>query len=332
MRGFRLDGAPHNELRMKIIDLINRTGGTAFSFEVLPPLKGTGIEWLKRTIDRLREFDPKYINITTHRSEYVYKDLGDGLMQRSRLRRRPGTVAVAAAIQNEYHIPVVPHILCSGFTREETEYVLLDLQFLGIENIFLLRGDKAREDAAFVPTKDGYAHTTELQGQINLFNEGKFVDGTPIKVPGTPFSYGVACYPEKHEEAPNLETDFGWFKRKVELGAEYGVTQLFYDNAAYFRFVERARGAGISVPIIPAIKPLAKLSQLSNVPRTFHCDLPEPLAHEAMKCKTDEEVKQLGIEWGVEQCRELIRSGVPSIHFYTVSAVESIAEIARRIY
>ncbi len=317
---------------MKIIDLINQTGTTAFSFEVLPPLKGTGIDGLKRTIDRLREFDPKYINITTHRSEYVYKDLGDGLMQRSRLRRRPGTVAVAAAIQNEYHIPVVPHILCSGFTREETEYVLLDLQFLGIENIFLLRGDKAREDAAFVPTKDGYAHTTELQGQINLFNEGKFVDGTPIKVPGTPFSYGVACYPEKHEEAPNLETDLEWFKRKVELGAEYGVTQLFYDNAAYFRFVERARAAGISVPIIPAIKPLAKLSQLSNVPRTFHCDLPEPLAHEAMKCTTDEEVKQLGIEWGVEQCKELIRSGVPSIHFYTVSAVESIAEIAKRIY
>ncbi len=317
---------------MKITELIGGQGSTAFSFEVLPPLKGTGIAGLKRTIDRLREFDPKYINITTHRSEYVYKDLGEGLMQRSRLRRRPGTVAVAAAIQNEYRIPVVPHILCSGFTREETEYVLLDLQFLGIENLLVLRGDKAREDAGFQPTPDGYAHTTELQGQINEFNAGRFVDGSPIAVPGVPFSYGVACYPEKHEEAPNLETDFGWFKRKVELGAEYGVTQLFYDNAAYFRFVERARREGVEVPIIPAIKPLAKLSQLSNVPRTFHCDLPEELAREAVKCTTDEQVKQLGIEWGVAQCRELMAHGVPSIHFYTVSAVDSIAEIARRIY
>lgn len=317
---------------MKIVDYIKSSQSTAFSFEVLPPLKGTGIAGLKKTIDRLREFSPAYINITTHRSEYVYRDLGEGLMQRSRLRRRPGTVAVAAAIQNEYHIPVVPHILCSGFTREETEYVLLDLQFLGIENLLVLRGDKAKEDAHFQPTPDGCAHTTELQEQINAFNAGYFVDGTPIKVPGTPFSYGVACYPEKHEEALNLDTDFGWFKRKVELGAEYGVTQLFYDNEAYFRYVERARNEGIEVPIIPGIKPLTKLSQLSVVPKTFHCDFPEALAREALKCKTDDEVKALGIEWGVAQCKELMARGVPSIHFYTVSAVDSIAEIARRIY
>ena len=317
---------------MKIVDFIKSSQSTAFSFEVLPPLKGTGIAGLKKTIDRLREFSPAYINITTHRSEYIYRDLGDGLMQRSRLRRRPGTVAVAAAIQNEYHIPVVPHILCSGFTREETEYVLLDLQFLGIENLLVLRGDKAKEDAYFQPTPDGYAHTTELQEQINAFNAGYFVDGTPIKVPGTPFSYGVACYPEKHEEALNLDTDFQWFKRKVELGAEYGVTQLFYDNEAYFRYIERARSEGVDVPIIPGIKPLTKLSQLSVVPKTFHCDFPETLAREALKCKTDEEVKALGIEWGVAQCKELMARGVPSIHFYTVSAVDSIAEIARRIY
>ncbi len=317
---------------MKIIDLINSRSATAFSFEVLPPLKGTGIDGLKKTIDRLREYDPAYINITTHRSEYVYKDLGDGLMQRSRLRRRPGTVAVAATIQREYGIPVVPHILCSGFTREETEYVLLDLQFLGIENLLVLRGDKAKDEARFRPTPDGYAHTTELQVQINRFNEGFFDDGSPIKVPGTPFSYGVACYPEKHDEAPNLAQDMAWFKRKVELGAEYGVTQLFYDNAAYFRFVEKAREMGITVPIVPAIKPLAKLSQLSVVPKTFHCDLPEALAAEAAKCKSDEDLRLLGIEWSVEQCKELIAHGVPSIHFYTVSAVDSIAEIAKRIY
>ena len=317
---------------MKITDLLAQHKGTAFSFEVLPPLKGNGIDGLKRTIDRLKDFDPQYINITTHRSEYVYKDLGDGLMQRSRVRRRPGTIAVAAAIQNEYHIPVVPHILCSGFTRQETEYVMLDLQFLGIENLLVLRGDKAKDDPFFKPTEGGYSHTTELQEQINQFNGGHFLDGSEIKVPGTPFCYGVACYPEKHEEALNLETDFEFFRRKVELGAEYAVTQLFYDNEAYFRFVDKARAAGITIPIIPGIKPCAKLSQLLTVPKTFHCDFPEALAREAMKCRNDEEAKALGVEWAVAQCKELIAHGVPSLHFYTVSAVDSIAKIASQIY
>lgn len=317
---------------MKVTDLITGNQRTAFSFEVLPPLKGTGVSALERTVDTLREFAPAYINITTHRSEYVYKDLGDGLMQRSRLRRRPGTVAVAAMLQQKYGIPVVPHILCSGFTREETEYVLLDLQFLGIENLLLLRGDKAREDAHFRPTPGGYAHTTELQAQVNRFNEGYFVDGSPIKAPGTGFSYGVACYPEKHEEAPNLATDLYWLKQKVDAGAQYAVTQLFYDNAKYFAFVRAAREAGITVPIIPGIKPLTKLSQLTVVPKTFHCDLPEALTTEALKCTTDEEVAALGVEWATAQCRELMAAGVPSLHFYTVSAVDSIARIAHNIY
>lgn len=317
---------------MNVIDLIQSQKSTAFSFEVLPPLKGTGIEKLFHTIDTLREFDPKYINITTHRSEYVYKDLGEGMMQRMRIRRRPGTIAVAAAIQNRYGIHVVPHILCSGYTREDTEYMLLDLQFLGISDLLVLRGDKAKEDAMFKPTGDGYSHATELIGHINRFNEGFFVDGSPIKSPGIPFSYGVACYPEKHEEAPNLETDLAILKQKADLGAQYAVTQLFYDNEKYFAFVRKAKEAGIDIPIIPGIKPFAKLSQLTMVPKTFHCDLPQPLAQEVMKCKTDEEVKQVGIEWTVQQCRELIAHGVPSIHFYTVSAVDSIREIARQIY
>lgn len=316
---------------MKITELISK-GTTAFSFEVLPPLKGTGFENLKHTIEKLREFDPRYINITTHRSEYVYTDLGNGLMERHRVRRRPGTVAVAAAIQQEFGIPVVPHVVCSGYTREQIEYMLLDLQFLGIENLLVLRGDKAKEDATFQPEPNGHAHTTELEEQINLFNGGKFIDGSPIKNPGRPFSYGVACYPEKHEEAPNLQTDLNWFKRKVELGAEYGVTQLFYDNQAYFRFVDSCKAAGIEVPIIPGIKPLTKLSQLQVVPKVFHCDIPEPLAEEVRKCKTDDDVKQVGIEWTVAQCRELIQHGCHSLHFYTVSAVDSIAEIAKRIY
>lgn len=317
---------------MNVIDLIQSRKGTAFSFEVLPPLKGTGIDKLFHTIDTLREFDPQYINITTHRSEYVYKDLGEGMMQRMRIRRRPGTIAVAAAIQNRYGIHVVPHILCSGYTREDAEYMLLDLQFLGISDLLVLRGDKAKEDVMFRPTGDGYSHATELIEHINRFNNGFFADGSPIKCPGTPFSYGVACYPEKHEEAPNLETDLAILKQKADMGAQYAVTQLFYDNRKYFDFVKKARGIGIGIPIIPGIKPFAKMSQLTMVPKTFHCDIPQPLAQEIIKCKTDEEVKQAGIEWAVQQCRELIAQGVPSIHFYTVSAVESIKEIARQIY
>ena len=317
---------------MNVIDLINSNKGTAFSFEVLPPLKGTGIEKLFHTIDSLKEFNPKYINITTHRSEYVYKDLGNGTMQRARLRRRPGTVAVAAAIQNKYGIPVVPHLLCSGFTREETEYVLLDLQFLGINDLLVLRGDKAKDDAFFKPTGDGYSHATELIGQIKHFNEGFFMDESPIKIQGTPFSYGVACYPEKHEEAPNLEADLQVLKQKAEMGAQYAVTQLFYDNNKYFSFVERARKEGITIPIIPGIKPFSRLSQLTMVPKTFHCDLPQELANEIKKCQTDEQAKLVGIEWAVQQCKELMQQGVPSLHFYTVSAVDSIKEIAKQIY
>lgn len=316
---------------MTIPELITGNG-TAFSYEVLPPLKGNGIDGLRKTIDRLREFEPKYINITNHRAEYVYREVEGGLMERLHTRRRPGTVAVAAVLQRECGIPLVPHVLCSGYTREDIEYRLLDMQILGIENLLLLRGDKAREDAVFHPTEGGHAHTTDLQMQVNEFNAGRFVDGTPIRQPGQPFSYGVACYPEKHEEAPNLESDFQMFKRKVELGADYGVTQLFYDNAAYYRFVDRCREVGITVPIIPGIKPLSKLSQLTLVPKTFRCDLPEPLAHELFRCTTDEAVKQVGIEWAVEQCRDLIAHGVPSIHFYTVSAVDSIAQIVPQVY
>ena len=305
---------------MRVIDLINSNEKTAFSFEILPPLKGTGIEKLYQTIDTLREFDPKYINITTHRSEYVYKDLGNGLFQRNRLRRRPGTVAVAAAIQNKYNITMVPHILCSGFTREETEYVLLDLQFLGITDLLVLRGDKAKHESSFIPVGNGYHHAVELQEQINNFNKGIFVDGSEMKVTNTPFSYGVACYPEKHEEAPNIDTDIYWLKKKMEAGAEYAVTQLFYDNQKYFDFVERARKAGVTIPIIPGIKPFKKISQISMIPKTFKVDLPEELAYEAMKCKTDEEAKQVGIEWCVKQCKELVEHGVPSIHFYSIGA------------
>lgn len=317
---------------MRVIDLINSCEKTAFSFEILPPLKGTGIEKLYHDIDILREFDPKYINITTHRSEYVYKELGNGLFQRSRLRRRPGTVAVAAAIQNKYNITMVPHMLCSGFTSEDIEYMLLDLQFLGITDLLVLRGDKAKHESVFVPEKGGYAHAIELEEQINHFNQGIFVDGSEMTVTKTPFSYGVACYPEKHEEAPNLESDLHWLKRKIEVGAEYAVTQLFYDNRKYFDFVRRVREAGIKVPVIPGIKPLKKKSQLSVIPKTFKVDIPEELACEVEKCSSDAQVQQVGVEWCIHQCRELMAHGVPSIHFYSIGAVESIRQVAAQIY
>lgn len=316
---------------MTIKEIISQEEKTAFSFEVLPPLKGNGTDALFHTIDKLKEFDPKYINITNHRSEYIFREKSTGLYERESIRKRPGTVAVAAAIHNKYGIKVVPHLVCSGATREDIEYTLLDLQFLGITDLILLRGDKAKEDRVFTPEPNGFCHATDLIDQVNDFNAGKFIDGTTIKVPGN-FSFGVACYPEKHEEAPNPEQDLYWLKKKADAGADYAVTQLFYDNQKYFDFVDRARKAGITIPIIPGIKPFAKLSQLTVVPKTFHCDLPQELAAEALKCKTDDDAKNLGIEWCINQCRELMAHGIPSIHFYTVSAVDSIYQVAKQIY
>ena len=317
---------------MTVVDIINKVADKKrFSFEVLPPLKGTGTDKLFATIDKLREFDPAFINITTHHSELVYKQMDNGLLQRQRIRRRPGTIAIAAAIQNKYNIPVQPHVICSGATIEDIEYELLDLQFLGINNLLLLRGDKAKEDSKFIATPGGHEHTTDLIKQVQQFNNGFFADGTPIKCPGQKFDFGVACYPEKHEEAPNLEMDMMYLKEKQDMGADYAVTQLFFDNKKYFEFVEKAKAMGITMPIIPGIKPFAKLSQLSIVPKTFHCDIPQELAKEAMKCKTDEEARQLGVEWTTQQCRELYDHGICNIHFYTVSAVDSVAEVARRL-
>ena len=317
---------------MTVVDIINKVADKKrFSFEVLPPLKGTGTDKLFATIDKLREFDPAFINITTHHSEFVYKQMDNGLLQRQRIRRRPGTIAIAAAIQNKYNIPVQPHVICSGATIEDIEYELLDLQFLGINNLLLLRGDKAKEDSKFIATPGGHEHTTDLIKQVQQFNNGFFADGTPIKCPGQKFDFGVACYPEKHEEAPNLEMDMMYLKEKQDMGADYAVTQLFFDNKIYFEFVEKAKAMGITMPIIPGIKPFAKLSQLSIVPKTFHCDIPQELAKEAMKCKTDEEARQLGVEWTTQQCRELYDHGICNIHFYTVSAVDSVAEVARRL-
>ncbi len=317
---------------MNITDILSDTSRQkGFSIEVLPPLKGNGTETLFRNLDMVKDFCPNYINITTHHSEYVYRETSNGQYERLRIRRRPGTIAVAAAIQKHYDTVVVPHVICSGASKEDIEYELIDMQFLGINNVLLLRGDKAKDDKMFTATNGGWAHTTELAAQVNSFNEGFFVDGSPIKHPGEKFQYGVAAYPEKHEEAPNLEMDMKYLKEKQDLGAKYAVTQLFYDNQKYFDFVAKARAMGITIPIIPGIKPMAKLTQVTQVPKTFHCDMPQELAKEALKCTNDEEARQLGIEWAVSQCKELYANGVKDIHFYTVSAFKSMPDILRQI-
>ncbi len=315
---------------MSVVEKIRDAKTTAFSFELLPPLKGNGIETVYRTIDTLREFDPKYINITTHRSELVFKENTQGLFEQVAERHRPGTVAIAAAIQNKYKIPVVPHIICSGFTREETEYALIDLQFLGITDLLLLRGDKGKHEREFSPT--GHKNATELQEQINNFNQGLFLDGSKMKSPIVPFSYGMACYPEKHEEAPNIDSDLFYAKQKVDAGAEYLVTQMFFDNQKYYDFVEKCRAAGINVPIIPGLKPITLKNQLTALPKIFHLDLPEEFSTELSKCKTDADAVEVGVEWCTKQANDLKAYGVPSIHFYSMMATQSVKRVAQVVF
>ena len=314
----------------KVIDHINESKKTAFSFEILPPLKGNSINRIYGIIDKLIEFDPKYINITSHHSEYLDIEEPDGRIRRVNIRRRPGSVAIASAIQNKYGITAVPHIICKGFTKEETEYALIDLNFLGIYDLLLLRGD----DKNLFVNKDNlyHNHATELQEQVNDFNKGIALDGSFFEGLDTPFSYGMACYPEKHEEAPNMESDIFYAKEKVKNGAGYLVTQMFFDNSRYYAFVERMRNEGVTVPIIPGIKPVVLMSQLNVLPKIFRTEIPETLAAELRKCKTDNNAKDVGVEWCIEQCKDLIQHGVPSIHFYTLLATDSVRKIAKEIY
>ena len=298
----------------------------------MPPLKGSSIEKSFKAIDTLREFAPLYINITTHRSELVYKDTPDGLFRRVSERSRPGTVAVAAAIKNKYQIPTVPHLICSGFTALETEYALIDLNFLGICDLLILRGDKAKHENRFIAASGGYEHAIELEQQVNRFNEGIALDGSRIEGIDTPFSYGMACYPEKHEEAPNMDSDIYYLKEKVKNGASYLVTQMFFDNEKFYAFEDRCRKECINVPIIPGIKPIVFRNQLTVLPRVFRSDIPEPFAAELRKCKTDDEAKEVGVEWCIQQCKDLIAHGVPSLHFYTMMAYESVRRVAKEIY
>lgn len=316
---------------MKIIEIIRNSKNPVFSFEILPPLKGNSIYKVYGIIDRLLKFNPKFINITSHHSEYIYKPLPDGTHKRVSILKRPGTVAVAAAIQNKYGLIPVPHIICAGFTKEETEYALLDLNFLGIDNLFLVRGDQDSRQMDKENPENHNIHASDLQRQINEFNRGIGIDDIKIEGIETPFSYGMACYPEKHEESPNLDSDLYYLKEKVKNGADYLITQMFFDNQKYFDFIKKCKEIGIEVPILPGLKPITKKHHLNLLPKTFKIDIPEELASKLRECKTDEEVKEVGIEWGIKQCKELLEKGVPGIHFYTMSAAESVERIMEKV-
>lgn len=316
---------------MTVADLINNHNKTAFSFEILPPLKGNDIEKVYSIIDKLIEFDPQYINITTHHSEFVEQVMPDGSIKKVNIRKRPGSVAIAASIQHKYNVTAIPHMICKGFSREETEYALIDLNFLRVHNLLLLQGDSKRLSPEHIsPNRNEYA--TDLQNQVNNFNRGIAEDGTSFEQNATPFAYGMACYPEKHEDAPSIESDISYMKQKAENGAEYFVTQMFFDNEKYFSFVEKCRQEGITQPIIPGVKPIVLMSQLEVLPKIFRSSIPEELAIELRKCKSDEEAKEVGVEWGIKQCKELIAHGVPSLHFYSLLATDSVRRIAKEVY
>jgi len=318
---------------MKVVDhLKNANGKTLFTLEILPPLKGENIKNLFNNIDPLMEFKPPFIDVTYHREEYVYRKKEGGLLEKSTTRKRPGTVGICAAIQNHYKVDTVPHIICGGFSKEETENALIDLHFLGVDNVLVLQGDPIKSESKFVPEPDGYRYASELLEQVTRMNKGYYLDEELQNTTPTDFCIGVAGYPEKHYNAPNLKNDLKYLKLKVDLGAQYIVTQMFFNNAKYFEFVDKCREAGINVPIIPGIKPLTAKVQLNALPKTFYIDLPEALVDEADKCKDNAALKEVGIEWCIQQSKELIKAGVPTLHFYSMGKSDPIYRIAKALF
>ncbi len=318
---------------MKVVDHIkNAKGKTLFSIEILPPLKGENIRVLLDNMDPLMEFKPPFIDVTYHREEYIYKKKENGLLEKRSTRKRPGTVGICTAIQNHYKIDTVPHIICGGFTREETENALVDLHFLGIDNVLALQGDAIKTEPRFVAEQDGHKYASELLQQIVSMNHGKFLDEDLENASPTHFCVGVAGYPEKHFSSPNLKTDLKYLKHKVDMGAEYIVTQMFFDNQKYFNFVAACREAGINVPIIPGIKPITTKSQATILPTIFHIDLPEALADEVERCKDNAAAKEVGIKWTIQQSRELMKFGVPTLHFYSMGKSDPIYKIAKELF
>jgi methylenetetrahydrofolate reductase (NADPH) len=317
---------------MKLVDILKKSSKTLFSIEILPPLKGKSIQSIYDSIDPLMEFKPAFVDVTYHREEYVYKKRPGGYLEKVSIRKRPGTVGICAAIMNKYNVEAVPHIICGGFTKEETENALIDLHFLGIQNVLALRGDSIKTESTFIPEPGGHAYALDLVKQISNMNKGIYLDEDMKDASPTDFCIGVAGYPEKHFESPNMELDMEFLKKKIDNGAEYIVTQMFFDNQKYFRFVELCKKHNIHVPVIPGIKILTSKKQLTMLPKTFHIDIPLDLSKEVLACKNDEEVKQAGIEWCIAQCRELIKHNVPCIHFYTMGNSVPTRKVAQAIF
>ncbi|MBO7143177.1 MAG: methylenetetrahydrofolate reductase [Bacteroidales bacterium] len=318
---------------MKIAEILKNTKKTHFSFEIVPPLVGHSAKSLYEKIELLTEFNPLNINITYHQDETVYKQIDNNVMSKKLVRKRPGTVALAAAIRNRFPgVTTVPHLICGGMTKQDIENILIDLNFLEIENILLLRGDAPKGERYFIPEPGGYSHTDEMVKQIMDLNKGIYLDHDIKNTEATNFSVGVAGYPEKHAEAPNFETDMKYLKAKVDAGADYIVTQMFFDNAKFFEWERRCREAGITVPIVPGIKPLGKKRDLNVIPLTFHLDIPAELANAVQKAKDDSEVYQIGIEWAINQSKELMKHGVPALHYFSVGRTENVREIAKAVF
>jgi methylenetetrahydrofolate reductase (NADPH) len=316
---------------MKITEHIEQAKDTLISFEVLPPLKGKTIVSLYDHLDPLMEFKPSWINVTYHRSETMFKKKGDGTFEKVEVRKRPGTVGICAAIMNHYQVDAVPHIICGGFTKRETEDALIDLDFLGIDNVLALRGDAAKNEASFEPEPEGNHYAIDLLQQINNMNNGIYLDDDIKNGGKTKFCIGVAGYPEKHFEAPNLDIDLQKLKQKVDAGAEYIMTQMFFDNQKFIEFVKSCKAIGINVPIIPGLKPLTNKKQLSVLPRIFHVDIPSDLSNAIMKCKTDAECEQVGTEWLIQQSKELKEFGVPVLHYYTLGKPKVIWNVVKEL-
>jgi methylenetetrahydrofolate reductase (NADPH) len=316
---------------MKVTEHLESAKDTLFSFEILPPLKGKSIQSIYDGIDPLMEFKPRFVNVTYHREEFIYKERENGLLEKIAIRKRPGTVGICAAIMNKYQVDAVPHLICGGFSKEETENALIDLQFLGIDNVLALRGDSIKTESSFKPHKDGHRFAVELIEQITEINKGNYMMDD-VQLEPTDFCIGAAGYPEKHFEAMNLTTDLQFLKAKVDAGAEYIVTQMFFDNEKYFSFVKACREIGITVPIIPGLKPIKTLEHITFLPKFFKIDYPEALSSELLKCKDSKQVEQLGIEWGIQQSKELKEAGVPCIHYYTMSNSTMVKAIAKEIF
>ncbi len=317
---------------MKVTDHIkNAKGKTLFSFEIIPPVKGKNIQELYDNIDPLMEFKPPFIDVTTSREEYVYIDR-DGLLDKKLTRMRPGTVGICASIKHKYDVDTVPHVLCGGFTKEETEYLLVDCHYLGIQNVMALRGDAMKEEKYFNPVQGGHAYATGLVKQIQNLNRGKYLHEVIETDECADFCIGVAGYPEKHLEAPSLQSDLKRLKEKVDAGADYVVTQMFFDNQKYFQFVEAAKAMGINVPIIPGIKPIAIKRHLQLLPQVFRIDIPQELIDAVDDCKNNAAVRQIGIEWAIQQSNELKAAGVPVLHYYSMGKSDNIKAIAKGVF